>query len=293
MKNLILSSQKSKFIKRKTNLPRILFLGDIFAKAGRQVVINKLPQLIHKGKIDFTIANAENSAHGFGMTKKIVASLYEAGVDIITSGNHAFDNADIMDVMATDERLLRPHNWMDETLPGSGIGFVEKKGCKLMVVNLAGQVFMKEAAQNPFHALDRILGGYPLKQAADIIFVDVHAEVTSEKQALGHYADGRVSMLVGTHVHIPTADTRILEKGTAYQTDAGMCGVYDSVIGTKKENSINRLRETGQKMPFSPAEGEATLCAVIADIDENTGLAQRVSPIRLGGDLSEILPAWL
>ncbi len=272
---------------------RILFIGDIFAKPGRQVVINTLPRLIDEWEINFVVANAENSAHGFGMTKKIVNSLYNAGVDMITSGNHAFDNMDIMDVIDKDERLLRPHNWLDENLPGKGIAFITKGAHKLMVVNLAGQVFMKEASENPFHALDRILGGYPLGQAASAILVDIHAEVTSEKQALGHYADGRVSMLVGTHVHIPTADTRILKKGTAYQTDVGMCGVYDSVIGTKKENSINRLRESKQKSPFIPAEGSPTLCAVLSDIDEQTGLATQVSPVRLGGDLWEVIPHWL
>ncbi len=274
-------------------LIRILFLGDIFAKAGRQIVINKLPHLIDKWELDFVVANAENSAHGFGMTKKIINSLYAAGVDIITSGNHAFDNADIMEVIAQNEYLLRPHNWINENLPGKGIGFVTKGKHKLMVVNLAGQIFMKEASQNPFHTLDTILGGYPLIRAVSAILVDMHAEVTSEKQALGHYADGRVSMLVGTHVHIPTADTRILEKGTAYQTDAGMCGVYDSVIGTKKESSINRLKESKHKSPFLPAEGQATLCGVLSDIDEKTGLAHRVSPVRLGGDLSEVIPYWL
>lgn len=272
---------------------RILFLGDIFAKPGRQIVMEKLPQLIDEWQLDFVIANAENSAHGFGMTQKIITGLYKAGVDIITSGNHAFDNGDIKEEFATNKRLLRPHNWLDENLAGSGIGFVEKASLKLMVVNLAGQVFMKEAAENPFYALDNILGGYPLKQAASAIVVDVHAEVTSEKQALGHYADGRVSMLVGTHVHIPTADTRILEKGTAYQTDAGMCGVYDSVIGTKKENSINRLKETRHKMPFTPAEGKATLCGVLSEIDDETGLALKVSPVRIGGDLIEVIPPWL
>lgn len=268
----------------------ILFLGDIFAKAGREMVIKHLPLLKEQYHVDFTIVNGENSAHGFGMTGKIANSLFEAGVDVITTGNHAFDNADMLNHIETTDRILRPYNWVDETLPGEGYIIVEKAGRKYLVINLSGQAFMKEKSYNPFDCLDQILENYPLKEKVDAIIVDIHAEATSEKQGLGHYADGRVSMLVGTHVHIPTADTRILPKGSAYQTDAGMCGIYDSVIGVKKEAAIQRMRGALPRMPFTPAEGSPTLCGVLCVVDPDTGLAQKVAPLRLGGDLIENLP---
>lgn len=273
---------------------RLLFLGDLYAKPGRNIVIETLPRLIDQWAIDFVVANAENSAHGFGMTKKIVESLFSAGVDVITSGNHAYDNDNIKLWLDNEPRVLRPYNWSPfEEHIGDGFIIVEKSGYKLLVLNLAGQIFMREKAISPFDAADQILDQYPLQTEVTASLIDIHAEATSEKQGLGHHVDGRASMVVGTHVHIPTADTRILTGGTAYQTDAGMCGVYDSIIGVQKEASLSRLRHTTPKMPFKPAEGIATLCGVLSEIDPETGLAIHVSPVRIGGDLSPIEPYWL
>ncbi len=272
---------------------RLLFLGDLFAKPGRNIVIEHLPRLIDGWEIDFVVANAENSAHGFGMTKKIVESLFSAGVDVITSGNHAYDNDNVRLWLDDEPRVLRPYNWSSKRLIGEGFAIIEKSDYKLLVLNLAGQIFMQEKAISPFDAADEVLNQYPLQTKVTASFIDIHAEATSEKQGIGHHVDGRASMVVGTHVHIPTADARILEHGTAYQTDAGMCGVYDSVIGVQKEASLSRLRHTTPKMPFKPAEGAATLCGVLAEINPQTGLATHVSAVRMGGDLSPIEPYWL
>lgn len=271
---------------------RILFIGDIFAKPGRNIVTENLPKLIDDYHIHFVVANAENSAHGFGMTHKIVKNLFRVGVDIITSGNHAFDNVDINNWLDDEPRVLRPYNWTMPHLMGRGVTVIKKDNISLMVANIACRVFMKEEASDPFSAVDEIIEKHPL-DSVTASFFDVHGETTSEKQALGHYVDGRVSMLVGTHVHVPTADTRVLARGTAYQTDAGMCGIYNSVIGVNKAASINRMRATEPRIRFTPEEdGEATFCGVLADINENTGLAQQVAPIRIGGDLPSFIPNW-
>ncbi len=270
---------------------RILFIGDIFAKAGRNIVLDNLPKLINEWGLDFVIVNAENAAHGFGMTHKIVKSLFRVGVDIITSGNHAFDNGDVSSWLDDEPRVLRPYNWSMPNLMGRGVAIATKGGKSLLVGNIALRVFMKEEAYDPFSAVDEIIKEFPLGKVTASFF-DVHGEATSEKQALGHYVDGRVSMLVGTHVHIPTADARILEHGTAYQTDAGMTGVYNSVIGINKQASINRIRAIEPRLRFEPQEGAATLCGVLCETDDNTGLACKVSPIRIGGDLSEHIPEW-
>lgn len=271
---------------------RILFIGDIFAKPGRNIVTENLPKLIDDWHINFVIANAENAAHGFGMTHKIIKNLFRVGVDAVTSGNHAFDNIDINNWLDDEPNVLRPYNWTMPHLMGRGVTVIKKNNLSLMVANIACRVFMKEEASDPFAAVDEIIEKYPLGNITASFF-DVHGETTSEKQALGHYVDGRASMLVGTHVHIPTADTRVLEHGTAYQTDAGMCGVYNSVIGVNKQASINRMRAIEPRIRFTPQEeGAATFCGVLAEIDDNTGLAQRVAPIRIGGDLPEYIPPW-
>ncbi len=273
---------------------RLLFLGDLYAKPGRNMVIKTLPRLIDRWEIDFVVANAENSAHGFGMTKKIVESLFSVGVDVITSGNHAYDNDNIRLWLDDEPRVLRPYNWSPpQELMGQAFIIVKKSNYQLLVLNLAGQIFMQEKASSPFDAADEVLGQYPLQSKVTASLIDIHAEATSEKQGLGHHVDGRASMVVGTHVHIPTADARILAGGTAYQTDAGMCGVYDSVIGVAKEASLSRLRHTTPKQPFRPAEGIATLCGVLSEIDPQTGLATHISPVRIGGDLMPIEPYWL
>ncbi|MFV0432139.1 MAG: TIGR00282 family metallophosphoesterase [Alphaproteobacteria bacterium] len=270
---------------------RLLFIGDIFAKPGRNIVIKKLPKLIDDWQLDFVVANGENSAHGFGMTHKIVNALFRVGVDVITSGNHAFDNEEITRWLADEPRVLRPYNWSTPDLMGRGIAHLNKRNQSLSIANLACRVFMKEPASDPFTACDEIIKNHPIGENKALFF-DVHGEATSEKQALGHYVDGRASILVGTHVHIPTADARILEKGTAYQTDAGMSGVYNSVIGVNKEASINRIRGIEPRLRFVPQEGDATLCGVLVDIEDKTGLANRVAPIRIGGDLAEFIPDW-
>ncbi len=272
---------------------RLLFLGDIFAKPGRNLVIQMLPELIERWKLDFVVVNAENAAHGFGMTKKITDSLFSAGVDVITSGNHAYDNDNIKLWLDNAPNVLRPYNWSTPNLIGHGYSIIEKNNYKLLVLNLAGQIFMQESATSPFDAADSLLMDFAMPHDVSAILVDIHAEATSEKQGIGHHLDGRVSMVVGTHVHIPTADTRILPAGTAYQTDAGMCGVYDSVIGVQKEASLSRLRHTLPRQAFRPAEGAASLCGVISEIDPKTGHAIHVSPVRIGGDLMPIEPYWI
>ena len=268
---------------------RFLFCGDIVAKSGRQAVTQNVPRLREQLGLDFVVANGENAAHGFGITGKICDELFDAGVDAITGGNHSWDNADILSRADDEPRLLRPDNFQAGT-PGKGVGVFETaSGGRVLVVNILGRLFM-DLYDNPFESLERhIPDTAPAEAGFDAVIVDVHAEATSEKTAVGHILDGRASLVVGTHTHIPTADTRILPGGTGYQTDAGMCGDYDSVIGMDKYASTARFLGSLPKPRMTPAEGEGTLCGVVVDTDPKTGLAARVQALRVGGHLQT---AW-
>jgi metallophosphoesterase (TIGR00282 family) len=268
---------------------RLLYLGDVVGRSGRDAVVAALPGLRERLKLDFVVVNGENSAHGFGITAKICEEFYAAGVDVLTTGNHAWDQREIIGTIDGDPRLLRPLNFPRGT-PGRGAGvYPAPRGKKVMVLQVMGRLFM-DPLDDPFAAIEAEFSRQRLGATVDAVIVDVHGEATSEKMAIGHTCDGRASLVVGSHSHIPTADAQILNGGTAYQTDAGMCGDYDSVIGMKKEAAISRFV---RKMPgdrLSPADGEATVCGVFVETNDRTGLAQRVSPLRLGGRLQEIIP---
>lgn len=269
---------------------RILFLGDIVGRSGRTVVLEHLPRLRKELKLDFIIINAENAAAGFGMTTKICNQLFEAGCDVITGGNHSFDNREIMQALDSEKRLLRPINYPDK-VPGRGFGVYDgPRGKKILVVNAMARVFM-HPLDCPFDAVDDILKKHALGHRVAATIVDFHGEATSEKTAMGHFCDGRASMVIGTHSHVPTADTQILNGGTAFQTDAGMCGDYDSVIGMDKEEPLRRFTTKLNSARFSPADGEATLCGIFVETDDKTGLAKRAEPVRIGPRLSEAMPS--
>jgi metallophosphoesterase (TIGR00282 family) len=267
---------------------RLLFCGDVVGRSGRDVVCRELPRLRAELGLDFVVLNGENAAGGFGITKPICEQLYEAGVDAITTGNHVWDRREIIAHIDGDARLLRPDNFPAGT-PGRGVGlYPAAGGRKVMVVNVMGRLFM-DPLDDPFAAIERALERRGLSRGADAVVIDVHAEATSEKQAIGYRFDGRASLVVGTHSHVPTADTRILPDGTAFQTDAGMCGDYDSVIGMQPPASIARFVRKMRTEPLVVADGDGTLCAVYVDTDDTSGLARRVSPLRLGGRLA---PCW-
>jgi metallophosphoesterase (TIGR00282 family) len=267
---------------------RLLFIGDIVGRPGREAVATHLPGLRKTLALDFVVANGENAAHGFGITGKICEELYELGVDAITLGNHAWDQREALTYIEGDARLLRPANYPPGT-PGRGSGLFERQdGRRVLVINVLGRVFM-DALDDPFASVESALEACPLREA-DAIVIDVHAEATSEKMAMGHFADGRASLVIGTHSHVPTADTQILPGGTAFQTDAGATCDYNSVIGMDKEEPLNRFLRKIPQGRFTPAEGEATLCAIYVETDDKTGLALRAEPVRLGGRLAETAP---
>jgi metallophosphoesterase (TIGR00282 family) len=263
---------------------RILLCGDVVGRSGRAAVTENLPRLRRELALDLVVVNGENAAAGFGITDKICAELYAAGVDVITTGNHVWDRREIIPYIAGDPRLLRPANFPVGT-PGSGsIVVTVADGRRALVVNVMGRLFM-DALDDPFAAVDAALAAHPLG-TVNAVIIDFHGEATSEKMSMGHFADGRASLVVGTHSHVPTADGRILPGGTAYQTDAGMCGDYDSVIGMQKAAAIARFTS---KMPgerLQVAEGPGTLCGVVAETDDISGLARRMAPLRLGGCLT-------
>lgn len=269
---------------------RALFIGDIVGRSGRNAVKAHLPQLRDQLALDFVVVNAENAAGGFGLTAAICEELFEAGSDVLTTGNHVWDKREIISYIEEDNRVLRPANFPEGT-PGNGSGFYQDaKGHQILVVNVMGRLFM-DPLDDPFAAVDQQLGETRLAEVADFILVDVHAEATSEKMAMGHYLDGRASLVVGTHTHVPTSDTMILTGGTAYQTDAGMTGDYDSVIGMKKESPVERFTTKMPTARLEPADGVGTLSGVFVETDAATGLAVRAEPVRVGGRLSESIPA--
>ncbi len=269
---------------------RLLFLGDVVGRAGRTAVYEALPRVRDRLAPDFVIVNGENAAGGFGITAKIADEFYAAGVDCLTTGNHVWDQRELIGTIDHDHRLLRPVNFPPGT-PGRGATILPAAGDRrVLAVNLMARLFM-DPLDDPFAGIDAVLADLAMPRDVDAIVVDFHGEATSEKMAMGHYLDGRVSLVVGTHSHIPTADHQILSGGTAYQTDAGMCGDYDSVIGMKKDPAIHRFIRKIPGDRLTPAESPATVCGLLVDTDNRTGLAVRVEPLRIGGRLSSHWPA--
>jgi len=273
------------------NRVRILFIGDILGRSGRAVVLERLPGLIRDWKLDFVVVNAENAAGGFGITEAIYQDLTGAGADAITLGNHAWDQKEALVFIERAPRLIRPVNYPKGT-PGRGAALIDaRNGARVLVVNALGRIFM-DPLDDPFAALEREIAPCPLKTAADAIIVDIHAEASSEKQAMGHFLDGKVSLVIGTHTHVPTADHQVLASGTAFMTDVGMTGDYDSCIGMAKEEPLSRFLRRIPGGKFEPAMGPATLCGLALETDDATGLARRVAAVRLGGRLEPARPAF-
>ncbi len=264
---------------------RILFLGDVVGVSGCSKIMNNLLNQIRLNKIDFVIVNGENAAEaGVGLTKEICQDFFNCGVNVITTGNHVWDQKDIMNFIDKENRLLRPKN-LFEPSPGRGFEIYKtKQNIKIGVLNLMGNVFMKKC-DDVFETSEKFLKKYKLKEDYDILVVDFHGEITSEKNAIGHFFDGKATLVIGTHTHIPTNDARVLKNGTAYQTDAGMCGDYDSVIGMNKDNSLNRFLQKDSVKHY-PAKGDATLCGVIIDCNIETGLANKIESYIFGGQLN-------
>jgi len=263
---------------------KIFFLGDIVGRSGRAAIYKNLRNIIKDKKIDFVVANAENAAdQGVGITEKISNELFKSGVDVITTGNHVWDQKETANHIEKEVRLLRPEN-LTSNSPGKGFGIYNtKNGFKVGVLNLMGNVFMKKC-EDVFEIANLFLKKYKFREDYDFLIVDFHGEITSEKMAMGHFFDGKATLLVGTHTHVPTNDCRVLINGTAYLTDAGMCGDYDSVIGMNKINSLNRFLKKESQTHY-PAEGEATLCGLIVECDTSNGLANKVESFIHGGEL--------
>jgi metallophosphoesterase (TIGR00282 family) len=265
---------------------KILFCGDIVGRSGREAVLHYIPLLREKFKLDFVVVNGENAAQGFGITRKICEELYACGVDVVTTGNHIWDQKETLSHISEDPKLIRPLNFPKNT-PGKGFAIIENaQGKKLMVVNVMGQLFM-DSLDNPFHSVETLLGTYKLGQNVDGILVDIHAEANSEKMAMGHFLDGKVTLVAGTHTHVPTADHVILPNGTAYITDVGMTGCYQSVIGMDITVAVERLYKKTRSERLFPADGEGTLCGVIVESDDTSGHAKTITPVRLGGILPQ------
>ena len=266
---------------------KILFLGDIIGKPGRDAAAAELPALKARLQPDLVIANGENAAHGFGLTRLIADEFFAMGIDVISTGNHWADQKEILTYIDKEDRILRPVNYPKGT-PGRGVNLFQTPAGSVLVINVMGRVYM-DPLDDPFAAVDEELSACPLGEVADAIVVDMHAETTSEKMAMGHFCDGRASFVVGTHTHVPTADAQILPNGTAYQTDAGGCCDYDSVIGMDKAEPLQRFVRKISSARFSPATGPATVCGVFVETGAN-GLAKRIDPVRVGGRLAQAVP---
>jgi len=271
---------------------RFAFFGDIVGRSGRDGLAEHLPHLRRRLGLEFVVVNAENAAGGFGITESTARELFAAGADCLTLGNHSWDQREALTYIVREPRLIRPLNYPAASqAPGRGAQLFETEGGhRVLVINLLGRVHMEPLLDDPFSAVDRELDACPLGQAADAIVVDMHAEATSEKMAMGHFCDGRASLVIGTHSHVPTADAQILNGGAAYQSDAGACADYDSVIGNQKEEPLRRFTTRISGSRFQPAEGPATVCGVYVETDPATGLALRIEPIRIGGRLSQTVP---
>lgn len=269
---------------------RIAFLGDVVGKSGRKAVMKHLPNLREDLALDFVVVNAENAAGGFGITESTAKDLYEAGADVLTLGNHAWDQSEALSYIEREPRLLRPVNYPEGSAPGKGSGMYSlEDGRQVLVMNVLLRLFM-QPLDDPFASVEKQLAACPLGEIADAVIVDMHGEATSEKYAMGHFCDGKASLVVGTHTHVPTADHHIMGGGTAYQTDAGMCGDYDSVIGMDKEEPLRRFTTQMRTTRFSPATGLGTVCGTFLETDDNTGLAKNVEAIRIDGVLSRSVP---
>ncbi|NKD84683.1 YmdB family metallophosphoesterase [Haematospirillum jordaniae] len=270
---------------------RLMYLGDVVGRAGREKACQVIPDLRRSLGLDFVAVCAENAAHGFGLTASIAQDFFASGADALTLGNHAWDQREMIAYIDREPRILRPINYPVGT-PGRGaMLYTTAAGRKVLVVQCMGRLFM-DPLDDPFAAVNAELERFRLGGGVDAVIVDIHAEATSEKMALGHFCDGRASLVAGTHSHIPTADVQILTSGTAYITDLGMCGDYDSVIGMKKDVAVSRFV---RKMPtdkLSPATGDATVCGVVVQTDDRTGLAMSVHPIRIGGRLQSAMPVF-
>jgi metallophosphoesterase (TIGR00282 family) len=270
---------------------RILFIGDVVGKTGRTAIGDRLPTLVTAWKLDLVVVNGENAAGGFGITETIYQEFLDAGADAVTLGNHAWNQKEALVFIERAPRLIRPLNFPRHT-PGRGAALIDTKdGRRARVINAMARLFM-EPFNDPIRAIDRELEACPLREAADAILVDFHGEATSEKQSMGFFCDGRASLVVGTHTHVPTADHRILSGGTAYMSDAGMTGDYDSVIGMQKEEPLRRFTTGIPSARFEPANGVATLSGVAVETDDATGLALRIAPVRLGGRLAQAEPSF-
>ena len=270
---------------------RIAFFGDVVGRAGRDGLSDYLPGLRRRLSLDFVIVNAENAAAGFGITENTAREIFEAGADCLTLGNHSWDQKEALTYIVREPRMIRPANYpILSDAPGRGSNlYVLPDGRRILVTNILGRVHM-DAMDDPFAAVNRELDTAPLGIVADAVVVDMHCEATSEKMAMGHFCDGRASLVVGTHTHVPTADAQILPGGTAYQTDAGACADYNSVIGNDKEEPLRRFTTKISQGRYRPAEGPATVCGVFVETDDRTGLAKRIEPIRIGGRLKETVP---
>ncbi|RYG90671.1 TIGR00282 family metallophosphoesterase [Loktanella sp. IMCC34160] len=270
---------------------RLLFLGDIVGRGGRQAVAQRLPKLRDDWRLDFVVINGENATGGMGLSGNHARALFEAGADVVTLGDHAFDQKDMLQFCEQEPRIIRPLNF-SKVAPGKGARvFTARGGQKVLVAQVLGQVFMKRPFDDPFSAVDAVLRQYPLGGMVQASLIDMHCEATSEKMAMGHFCDGRASVIVGTHTHVPTADAMILPKGSAYQTDAGMCGDYNSVIGMKKDEPLRRFITGMAKERFEPALADVTLSGLYVETDDRTGKAKRVEQVRQGGLLSSAGPA--
>ncbi|MEI7806705.1 MAG: TIGR00282 family metallophosphoesterase [Hyphomicrobiales bacterium] len=270
---------------------RILFIGDVVGRSGRTIVLERLPGLISKWKLDLAVVNGENAAGGFGITEVIYNELIDAGADAITLGNHAWDQREALVFIERAPKLIRPVNFPKGT-PGRGAALIDtKNGKRALVINVMGRVFM-DPLDDPFSAVERELAACALKSGADAILIDMHCEATSEKQSMAYFVDGRASLVIGTHTHVPTADHRVLPGGTAFQSDVGMTGDFDSVIGMVKDQPLERFLRKLPTSKFEAATGPGTLCGLAVETDDKTGLAKRVAPVRLGAHLEEARPAF-
>ncbi|MEI6099068.1 MAG: TIGR00282 family metallophosphoesterase [Alphaproteobacteria bacterium] len=266
---------------------KILFLGDVMGRSGRAAVAERLPGLRQTWGLDFVVVNAENASQGAGLTADHAKELFAAGADCVTLGDHAFDQKDMIGFCEQDGRVIRPLNF-SKVAPGRGAKvFTATQGRRVLVMQVLGQVFMKRPFDDPFSAVEAVLKTHPMGGAVQATIVEIHAEATSEKMAMGHWCDGQASLVVGTHTHVPTADAMIMSKGTAYLSDAGMCGDYDSVIGMEKLEPLRRFLTGMHSARFEPAGGEATVSGIYIETDDKTGRALRVAMVRQGGKLSQ------
>lgn len=265
---------------------KILFCGDVVGRAGRKTINDNLAKIKSEHKIDFTIINCDNASGGFGVNKNTYQELLDVGADVLTGGDHIWDQKEITSFINDSKRLLRPHNF-PKSCPGIGARiFLTSLDQKILVIHLLGQVFIKYQVSCPFESILELIANYKLGKDIAAIFVDFHAEATSEKMAMGKFLDGKVSAVIGSHTHIPTNDCHIMKGGTAYQSDAGMCGDYDSIIGMEKTIPLQSFIHKRKFGKMEPAKGEATLCATVIEIDQTSGLATKISPLKIGGILS-------